>query len=301
MSTEALPSLDAGEQAYFDNQGDQPIEETTTAPEAETSETVENTAEETTEATTAEEKPTKTVPLAALHEERAKTREMRQRQQQMEEQIRIGNERLQQLAAAMQQRLQPQPEIPAFEVDPAANLHTRLQQTEAVLAQQRQVMLHQQQLQAEEAARQAAIQDLKRDVAQQEAEYTQQAPDYLKALEHLQKAEIQALMAIGAPQHEAVATVQRNFGAMAWELRQRGQSVPERVYALAKARGYNPQAVTTQQRMQTTQRGVAASRSLGNGGAVTNNLSLETLANLPADEFATLVSDDKAWRKLMGA
>ena len=300
MSTEALGSLDAGEQAYFDNQGDQPIEETT-APEAATSEAVDNTAGETTEATTTEEKPTKTVPLAALHEERNKNREMRQRQQQMEEQIRIGNERLQQLAAAMQQRLQPQPEIPAFEVDPATNLHTRLQQTEAALAQQRETFAQQQQAQAQEAARQAAINELQRDVAQQEAEYSQQTPDYPKALEHLQRAEFQALMALGAPQHEAIAIVQRNFGSMAWELRQRGQSIPERVYALAKARGYNPQAVTTQQRMQTTQRGVAAARSLGNGGAVTNNLSLETLANLPADEFATLVSDDKAWRKLMGA
>lgn len=300
MSTEALPSLDAGEQAYFENQGDQPIEETT-ATEAATSETTENTAEETAEAATTEEKPTKTVPLAALHEERAKAREMRQRMQQLEEQTRIGNERLQQLAAAMQQRMQPQPEIPAFEVDPATNLHTRLQQTEATLAQQRQYFAQQQQAQAQEQARQAALNDLARDVTQQEAEYAAQTPDYHKALEHLKSAEMQALMALGHDQQSAANVVQQNIIGMAWSLRQQGASIPERVYALAKARGYNPQAVTAQQRMQTTQRGVAAAKSLGSGGNVTNNLSLETLANLPADEFATLVSDDKAWRKLMGA
>lgn len=300
MSTEALPSLDAGEQAYFENQGDQPIEETA-APEAETSEPVEQSTEETTETTTTEDKPTKTVPLAALHEERNKNREMRQRQQQMEEQIRLGNQRLQELAAAMQQRLQPQPEIPAFEVDPAANLHTRLQQTEAVIAQQNQERARQYEAHQHEQARQAALRDLTRDVAQQEAEYASQTPDYHKALEHLKKTEVEGLMALGHDQQTAANIVQQNIISMAWSLRQQGASIPDRVYALSKARGYNPQAVTAQQRMQTTQRGVAASRSLGNGGQVTQNLSLETLANLPAEDFAELVKDDKAWRKLMGA
>lgn len=300
MSTEALPSLDAGEQAYFDNQGDQPIEETT-APEAATSEPVETSQEAPVEAGQGEEKPTKTVPLAALHEERAKAREMRQRMQQLEEQTRLGNERLQQLAMAVQQRAQPQPEIPAFEVDPATNLHTRLQQTEAALAQQSQALMQQRQAQQQEYARQQAIQELTRDVAQQEAEYVAQTPDYHKALEHLKTAEVQALMALGYDQQSAMQVMQQNIMGMAWQMRQQGTSIPERVYALAKARGYSPQTVTAQQKLQTTQRGVAASRSLGNGGGVTNNLSLEALANLPADEFADLVKDDKAWRKLMGA
>jgi hypothetical protein len=300
MSTEALPSLDAGEQAYFENQGDQPIEETT-APEAATSETAETPAEAAADAGPSEDKPTKTVPLAALHEERAKARELRQRMQQLEEQTRLGNERLQQLAMAMQQRAQPQPEIPAFEVDPATNLHTRLQQTEAALAQHNQTVMQQRQAQQQEFARQQAIQELTRDVAQQEAEYVAQTPDYHKALEHLKTAEVQALMALGHDQQTAMQVMQQNIMGMAWQMRQQGASIPGRVYALAKARGYSPQAVTAQQRMQTTQRGVAASRSLGNGGGVPNNLSLETLANLPAEDFAELVKDDKAWRKLMGA
>lgn len=300
MSTEALPSLDAGEQAYFENQGDQPIEETT-ATEAANTDTEANTPEVTQDEVPTEEKPAKTVPLAALHEERNKIREMRQRQQQMEEQLRIGNERLQQLAAVMQQRAQPQPEIPAFEVDPATNLHTRQQQTEAFIAQQQRAMAEQRHMQEQAQARDAALRELTRDVTQQEAEYVSQTPDYHKALDHLKTAEIQALMALGHDQQTAANVVQQNIIGMAWQLRQQGASIPDRVYALAKARGYNPQAVTAQQRMQTTQRGVAASRSLGNGGQVTQNLSLETLANLPAEDFAELVKDDKAWRKLMGA
>jgi len=297
MSDDVIGTLDASEQAYFENGGEESastdVEQVDATEAAEISTSEEPQAEESAE----QQKPTKTVPLAALHEERAKAKEMRQKLQMLEEQTRIGNLRLQQLAAAMQQRAaQDQPQIPEFDQDPATNLHARLQQTEAKQRELDQyAAMHRQ-----EAERQAAIQDLTNHVNRQEQEFVAQQPDYHQALNHLKVAEVNALTALGHDERSAQEIVLRNFGAMAWELRQHGASIPDRVYALAKARGYNPQQVTSQQKIQTAQRGVSAAKSLGNCGKVSSNLSLEALANLPSDEFATLVSDDKAWRKLMG-
>ena len=296
MNDEVIGSLDASEQAYFENGGEESQtpadDQQEPAPQA-----AEENSNQDAEQDAEQPKQTKTVPLAALHEERAKAKEMRQKLQQLEEQTRVGNERLRQLAAFVQQRsAQAQPQIPEFEQDPATNLHARLQQTEARQQELAQIAISQQQ----EAARQAAINDLKREVARQEAEYAAKAPDYHQALEHLKTAEINALVAIGYDENTAVEVITQNFGSMAWQLRQQGESIPEKVYALARARGYNPQQVTSQQKMQTVQRGVSAAKSLGNGGKVSTNLSLESLANLPSEEFAQLVSDDKAWRKLMG-
>ena len=296
MNDEAIGSLDASEQAYFDNGGEEAQTPATEQAESAQQTVVEETTQEAGQEVE-QPKQTKTVPLAALHEERAKAKEMRQKLQQLEEQTRIGNERLQQLAMAMQQRaMQQQPPIPDFEQDPATNLHARLQQTEA----RQQELAQYAAMQRQEAERQAAIQDLTRHVTRQEAEYAAQNPDYHQALEHLKTAEINALVALGHDQHTAAQIITQNVGSMAWQLRQQGESIPEKVYALAKARGYNPQQVTSQQKMQNVQRGVSAAKSLGNGGKVSTNLSLEALASLPSDEFATLVSDDKAWRKLMG-
>lgn len=299
MENEAIGTLDAGEQAYFESSGEAEISSEIEQPsqdglpETEQSNELEQVVDEEREL---QPKQQKTVPLAALHEERAKAKEMRQRLQQLEEQTRIGNERLQMLAAAIQQKNNPQPEIPDFDKDPATHLYERLERTEANQRHIAQYALSQQQ----EAARQAAIHDLMQEVSRQEAEYAEKTPDYRDALEHLKSSEISALMAIGHDQQSATQIIHNQFGSIAWELRQRGESIPEKVYALAKARGYNPQQVTNQQKMQTLQKGVSAAKSLGTGGKVSSNLSLESLASLPAADFAELVKDERAWRRLMG-
>lgn len=289
MSTEALGSLDASEQAYFENQGATEIE-----PQEPTAETP---AEEPTGEAAAEpekgepqSKEQKTVPLAALHEERQRNREMRQRMQALEEQTRIGNERLQQLFQARQ----PQPQIPAFEQDPATNLHTRLTGIEQFAMQQHQ----QQQAQAQRAR---TIEMLQQETAAQEAEYREINPEYDKAVEFLTAQEAQSLQAMGYPPAQIAPMLQNKLAGLAWELRQSGRNVPDTVYKLAQSRGFrNAPAMTAQQKMQQTQKGVAAAKSLGSSGGAGNGLSLAALAEMPAEEFAELTKDDKAWRKLMG-
>lgn len=293
MSTEALGTLDASEQAYFENGGETPIEEgSTSTNEAEQTTATDQGSEQPEHKTEETSKEPKTVPLAALHEERQRRREQAERLRALEEQTRVGNERLQQLAAMVTQRQQPQ--IPEFEQDPATNMNARLAQIEQMAQQQVRA-------QQEQAQRQAAMNHLQAELSAQEQEYRQVNPDYDNAVKYLGEVEVRSLMALGYSQQAASQMVQNQFGAMAWELRRQGQDVPSRVYEFAKARGYaQAPAVSPQDKISTAQKGVQASRTLGSGGQVKSNLDLAALASMPADEFDALTKDPKAWRALMG-
>lgn len=234
---------------------------------------------------------TKTVPLAALHESRRKEREARDQLRAMDERVRIGEQRLQQLMELAQRGQQ---QMPAFDQDPASNLNARLAQIEQVRnAEQQNYMAEQQ--------RAAAKARLQHEVGMQEADYRQTQPDYDDALAYLREDAINSMRAMGASDERIGQALEQQFGTMAWNLMQSGQNIPERVYALAKARGYQQKpAVSATDKMQMAQRGVSAARSLGSGGKPSTGLTLESLASMPADQFAEATKDDKAWRKLMG-
>lgn len=291
MSEQAPVTADAAEQAFYEEAAaaDPVAEEGANGAEPEVAAEPEPQEQE-------QEKVQKVVPLAALHEERAKAKRMRDELNALHEQTRVGNERLNQLYQAMQQA-QAQ-KLPDLEADPVNNLDMRQRAIEQALQQQNQVLAHTQ----AERQREAAIAQLTNHVSAQEREYVAQAPDYHKALEHLKSTEVRALVALGHDEQQAAAIVHNNFGSMAWQMAQRGENIPERVYELAKARGYTNQTVNPQgqQRIATAQKGVAASKSLGSGAGTTNNLTLESLASLPAEEFAEMTKDPKVWRRMMG-
>lgn len=289
--SEVASTLSASEQAHIESGGETPIE--TTTPEVENTEAVQTPEGEQTQE---QEKVQKTVPLAALHEERAKAKELKER-------LRLGEERLNQLAQIVQQRLNPPPkppEITPLEVDPVAHFREKnaaLERQVQELAQPLQRM--QQQTQAQQQYAQ-----LQHFVGSQVAEFAQQTPDIGDAIGHVQQADIQALVALGHDPRQAAQIVQQNHDQLVMHLAQQGVNIPERIYALAKAKGYAPKApaADAQTKIQATQRGVAAAKSLGSGGGVVNGLSLQALAAMSPEEFAEATSgkNEAAWRKLMG-
>lgn len=287
MSEQTLPTLDASEEAFFEADAASEVSESTEQVEAVTES--QETPQE------GEKQPQKTVPLAALHEERAKAKEMRQKLAQLEEQTRVGNERMNQLMQGLQQRQQPQ--LPDVNTDPIVNFDTRLQQHEQALQEQRQFIAQQQQM--TQQAQQ--YQQLRGFVQNEAAKFAQEKPDFMDAVKHVQKADMKALLAIGHDEYTAAQMVQAHHDQLVMQLAQQGVNIPERIYALAQARGYTPEQQNNgQTRIASAQKGVAASKSLGNGGATTANLTLEALANMPASEFAELAKDEKVWRRLMG-
>ena len=298
MSDNTEGSAIASEQAYFETQGEEPITETT----EEVVETEQETAP--VEEQQTEEKPQKTVPLAALHEERQRIKELRRELDQTKEVTRIGNERLNQLMAALQQQQQqPIPDvqqqqqpIPDVQVDPVSNFDMRLRQQQQIIEQQNQWLARQQQ----EQAQRQQYEQLHSYVNSQERAFVAQKPDYVEAVNHLKQADARALMALGHDEETAAQMVHSHFTQLAVQLANQGVNLPERIYALAQAKGYTPKSSEGQQRIQTAQRGVAASRSLGSGAGTANNLTLEALASMPAEEFAEATKDPKVFRRLMG-
>jgi hypothetical protein len=240
----------------------------------------------------------KLVPLAALHEERTRRREMAQRIEQMEASQRqrdqILEQRLAQLAQARQQEQQP-----SFDENPAQHLLQGQQQLHQAINQNAMQMAEfQRQQQA-----QVAIQQLSQAVVRNEAEFVQKAPDYMQAVEYLAQQRAAELAADGLDDDLAAGRAREELRNLALTRAMQGQNPAEVAYKLAKARGYAPKAQgsTPQEKIQSHQKGVAAARSIGSGGSTQSSgkITAERLASMSDKEFAELTAGDK-WEQLFG-
>jgi hypothetical protein len=243
----------------------------------------------------AEPQQQRTVPLAALHEERARRRELAQQMEQLRaqqaERDRVIEERLQ----ALIQSQQPKP--PAFDENPAEHLRQQLenlQQTQKASAEQIERM---NQAYAAEQARAALSQ---RVLAAEEA-FKAAKPDYYDALKHFGGTRVRELMAFGVEQEAARQQVAQEMQQHAFWCAQNGKDPAEIAYNLAVARGYSakPAGVPAADKMQMQQRGMAASKSLGSGGAAAPKTTVEALLAMSDEDFAEATKGNK-WAKLFG-
>lgn len=228
----------------------------------------------------------KVVPLAALHEERRARREL-------QEQIRLGNERLNQLQQLVQRQANPPLPLPDKSQDAVGYFDAKTQQLEqAIQPLQQEVTQFRQQ-----RAMQEQIQQLTRHVTAQEQQFAAQNPDYIEAVNHVKRTSFQGLKALGYDDAQAAQAVEHEFLRLCDRLARSGESIPEHIYNTAKANGYK---ATPKASLETQQRGVAKAKTLGSGASTSQNLNMEALAAMPPDEFAEAVKDEKLWRKLMG-
>lgn len=245
-----------------------------------------------------EQQDTRTVPLAALHEERQKRKELAAEIQRVrEEQARRDAIIEQRLAALAQPR--PEQQIPAFEENPAAHLkygQDQLQQTVQQTAQQLQAWQQQQQQAAQ-------IQRLAGVVTQHEAAFIQQTPDYTDAVNYLRNQRAAEMMADGVDEQTAINAAHEELVRLALTRAHAGQNPAEAAYKIAKARGYTAKPANTQptpaERIQNQQKGTAAAKTLGSGGPANNKITAEALASMSDEDFAELTKGNN-WQKLMG-
>ena len=259
---------------------------------AETPETPESAAEQ---AETVEEVRAKTVPLAALHEERTRRKEMAQQIEQMRAQQAERDRIIEQRLAALVQSQQPKP--PEFDENPAEHLRHQLQtvqQSQQATAQQIEAWNQAQQ-------RQAMEQQLAQQVVAQEAAFVQTAPDYNDAVKYLFQARVRELAVFGVEQDQAMAKASEELRQHAFWAASRGQNPAEMAYRIAESRGYQRKAQVpgAAEKMQLQQKGVAASRSLGSGGSGGGKVSVEALLAMTDDDFAAATKGNN-WSKLMG-
>lgn len=235
------------------------------------------------------------VPLAALHEERSKRRELAA---QVEAERRTREE----LERRFEQRLQamarpPAPQPPTLDENPLGHMVHKL---DTLQAQQQELM---QQSEAErQAGHRAAMEaQLANKVQREEQAFVARQPDYQNAIQHMHQLRTRELQVLGMDEFAAEQKSAAELREFAYVTAAQGRSPAEIAYNLAKARGYNPApAQDPQQRIQTAQRGTAAAASLGGGASTSGGVTARQLLSMSDDEFAAATSGDK-WRKLMGA
>lgn len=193
-----------------------------------------------------------------------------------------AEERLNGLTAAQKPAEPEAPSIPEYDVDPLGHLAARAGIHEQVLVQAVQTIQQQQQNAASAQRWQSEVADVVKE--------TPDWPDAVNYLAEVRKNELETVFGMKESDVHAALT------AEAHEIRQAaariGKSAPLIMYEMAKARGYtgaakesSPAATATAdlKRISDGQRKAAASNS--NGGGDMGIISLETLAEMSADEY----------------
>lgn len=225
-----------------------------------------------------------TVPHGAMHREREMRREL-------EGKLAKQEAVLQEIIARQQQIAQEnQAPAPDPDEDPIGHFQHEIDQLKQT--QQQRQMYEQQQLQAQrmEQERQHFVDTYAADLRQ----YQRDKPDFNEAYQHVATVLDKQLQAAGWTEPTQRETMLRDYetrmAAQAW---QSGRSAAEVIYEFAQAQGYG---ASSENKMETIQRGQQASTSLSTGGRTdaSNEVTLETLSDLEGAEF------DKAFAKLFG-
>ena len=252
----------------------------------------------------APEKPPKGfVPQGALHEERERRKELQRQiaavQQEAANRQQMLEARFQQIQQAIAQQNAPKP--PSFDEDPVAALKHGVDTTQEELRQIREYQQKEWERQQENQQRQQYIGHLAGAVSQAEAEFSQEAPDYLEAVKHFKSVRAQQLSALGYVPAQVSQILDNEALAIADTALRNGRSPAEAAYQMALAAGWKKKEAEKPaenvQKMESLQKGVKAAQSLGSGGTPTGKLTVDAVASMSEDEFDEFMKSG-GWSKL---
>jgi BMFP domain-containing protein YqiC len=267
--------------------------------EGEESEAAEEpTAEEAPTEEAAEQELPKTVPHAALHQEREEHKLSKQALAETRANYQRLETRLNQILGMVQEKSQPTapPEpVPDFEEDPAGYIKHKLETLEQ--RQTREDTKRQEQNQ--QTQQQEALANFVRSYQQQAAVYAQEKPDFTEAYQFLLKdrdAELQEL-GFGDPNIRVKIIHNEEIGIAEQAMRE-GVNPAERLYNVAKRRGYSAPKPQNEKPLEAEQKAAAAAGSLsGVSGKGVGELTAESLMNMSDEEFMKATSGVN-WKKL---
>ena len=307
------PTLSKSEQAYFDSRGAAEIVEDKPGPEAEAPEPVsrpdpEPAATEKPEPTDdAPEQDDRRVPLAALHEERARRKELSDKLAAAEAKQAADMARFEERMAAMQAAFQPQqPQQPAQMPDPTVDPLAYVQsvgQTAVQTQQQMQEFMQRQEAQQREAQVRGWA------AAEEQKFIAEKAPDYYDAVKFLVESRAGELAAMGLPQDQINRTLMMEKDNMLVHAVQTNQNPAELAYKVAQTRGFKrpePAAAAApvedaSARVETIERGQRLAVKVPSNGASPSGMTVERLLEMPAGEFDAWISrHPKQWKALAG-
>jgi regulator of replication initiation timing len=228
----------------------------------------------------AEPKPDRVVPLGALHEERARRKELQAKVERMEQTYAKLTERLNQ---------PPQPQVPAFEENPAEHLRLKQERLEQQLQQQSETVQQSETRRAQEA------QLAQFDNAYQSAamQYAKQTPEFTDAYQHLIASRHQAYEQMGVDPGEYVERLKHEERQIAHTAFTLGVNPGALLHNLATAAGWKPKPQKQTPNLEVVAKGVQTKSLSGVSGKPTSNMTLEALAEMNDEDF------DKNWDKLI--
>lgn len=229
----------------------------------------------------------KMVPLAALHEERIRRREI---ERQYAEQKKAWEDQVKQF----------QNPVPKFEDDPANNLRHETETTKARLEQiERDVQQTRQEREARTFEQQIAV-----NTQAAEQAFSKVKPEYFTAVQYLQTIADKNLQLMGMDDPAArQAQIRQDAMAMSLKALQAGKNPAEVAFQLAVNYGFKVEQADVkndpQKKIATLQQGQRAAASMPSGGGKTAPMSIEALAQLDDDEFNKAIDDPAVWKKLI--
>lgn len=230
---------------------------------------------------------------AAMEAERREKAELKRQFQSTREE----NEKLKQLYEKILKSAeqQEQERAPSFDDDPIEALKYKAEQTEKTLAQINAEREHQ----MKQLQQQQVMQKFMGDYNAKVNEFAQTTPDFSDAYKYALEARLNEYKAVGYDDNEAKAMVIEDEMAIVTKAFQRGENPARMIYELAKTRGYTksiPQTTQTNnaEKMETLQRGIAASKSVNAAGSKPAQLTIEAINAMSDDEF-----DSVDWSKVL--
>lgn len=232
----------------------------------------------------------KTVPLAALHEERKRRQERDREVADLRQKWELGNKRLEELAKRFEK--QPDP-VPDYEQDPVGYIkHTA--ETNAKTVQELNQRMQ------EYAAQQQQREQLHAFKSNYEAQanaFKQKQQDFNDAYAHWNAARVERLAEIGLGEQEIMQRAAYEEAELAIRAMQTGANPAELIYKDAQRLGYR--AKTKDNPIVNLQKGQKAASPLSSaGGKASKNISLESLSEMSDEEFSKL--SDAEFRKAFG-
>lgn len=247
---------------------------------------------------------TKTVPHAALHEERERRKATEAENARLREERARFDERLK----VIQELNKPKPEEPDLgpdpESDPVGAIKWMREQQARLSEQGRRGAAQQEEAQREQAMRAHLVDAYRADANQ----FRQQNPDFGDAYQHLLTTRQAELAAIGYTPAEINEAIHADELAIAHRALSNGRSAAEVVYNLAKQRGYAKKAAAdpnedASKRIEKIAEGQERGKSLAQAGgtAAGTEMTAERLLKMSNAEFEDWTSKHPAQAKrLMG-
>lgn len=259
----------------FDNGGEIPEE------------TLENPQEVAEESQDTEPEKEKYVPHGALHEERMRRKELQAEIERIREESKQQSQMMQQVLAQLKQKQEPEPTLDDDPVAYFQHENEKLRQKLESLGQ----TVEQRQEQDTQAQQINNLVSAYRKSAQSFAETT---PDFTDAYTHLVTLRANELKALGHDPSEIEMVLQREEMGLAASALQQGVNPAERIYELAKVRGYKKAEANTEantEKIKTLEKGVKAAKPTSGapqGGEITLEYLAEVADTMDAKEFNEL-------------